>query len=52
MNDKGKGINHSGVGCHYYNRLTENTINNVVRIAITMMSHDALRWPDVSDKSL
>ena len=49
---KGQEIRHSGVGGHHYNMVTDNKINNVVRISITMMIHAALRWPDASEKSL
>ena len=45
-------IIHSGVGGNYHNGVAYNSINNVVRIARTMMILYALRWPDASDKRL
>ena len=48
----GQEISHSGVGGHHHNRVAENSINNVVRIAITMVIHDELKYPDASENSL
>ena len=40
------------MGGHHHNGVAYNEINNVFRIAITMMIHAATRWPDASDKTL
>ena len=52
LHDNGQGIRHSGVLGHHHNGVSDNTINNVVRITRTMMIHSALSRPDASDKSL
>ena len=45
-------MRHSGVGAHHHNALAETSIKHVVKTALTMMIHAALRWPEESDKSL
>ena len=40
------------MGGHHHNGVANNSINNVVRIAMTMMIHALLRWTDASEKSL
>ncbi len=45
-------IQHSGVGGHHHNATAETSIKHVVKTALTMMIHAALRWPEESDKSL
>jgi hypothetical protein len=45
-------ISHSGVGGHHHNGAAENAIKHTTYKARTMMIHQALRWPDASDKTL
>ncbi len=52
LKEKGQTIRHSGVGGHHQNGPAENSIKNVSRRARIMMFHAALRWPDVSDKTM
>ena len=52
LHDKCQGISHSVVGCIYHNGVADITIKNVGTITITMMIHDALRYPNTNEKSL
>jgi hypothetical protein len=45
-------ISHSGVGGHHHNGAAKNAIKHTTYKARTMMIHQALRWPDASDKTL
>ena len=47
-----QGIKNNGVGFHHHNGVADNSIKNVARIYVIMMIHDALKWPDTSEKSL
>ena len=42
----------SGVGGHHHNGVAEKAIKDVTRMSRTMMIHQALRWPEISDKEL
>ena len=52
MQGKVQGIKHSEVGGHHHNGVSNNAINNLVRVARTMMIHTALRWTNITEKSL
>ena len=52
LHGKVQGINNSVVGGHHHNGVKENAINNVLILSRTMTINDAIRWPDVSQKSL
>ncbi len=45
-------IKHSGVGGHHHNGLAENAIKNVTKRARIMIFHAAIRWPEVTIKTL
>jgi len=45
-------IKHSGVGGHHHNGAAESAIKHTTNKSRTMMIHQALRWPEESDKTL
>ena len=45
-------IRHIVLGGHHHNGVVDNSINRVVRIYITMIILDVLRWTDTSENIL
>ena len=52
MYDKGQGLRLSGVGAHHQNGVAESNIKSITYKARALLIHAALRWPEVSDKTL